>query len=313
MEAVFTAALNNMLMILALMIIGYILNRTHLIPASLETVVSKLIVYIFLPALLINTFMTQCTPENLRANTMLILYGTGFFFLSILAATFVTELIAHHDENLRGIYRYSLTFPNTGGVGTPLMLAMYGTAGYFQLSLFILPFSIGTYVWGIEQLRPLTKEHPKHRLSLRGLFNAAMVAELIGFLLGITGVAQYLPAMIPDTLSKLGGCYPLLSLILLGYVIADYDPKEIIDIKADVVISLFRLILFPAAFLGLLTLLGAPQIVRVVTAIAFACPCGMNTVVYGTAFGQDSRIGAGLLLVTNLLAVLTMPLMQLLI
>ncbi|MBQ6575002.1 MAG: AEC family transporter, partial [Lachnospiraceae bacterium] len=237
----------------------------------------------------------------------------GFFFVSILVATFVTEVIAHHDENLRGVYRYSLTFPNTGGVGTPLMLAMYGTAGYFQLSLFILPFSIGTYVWGIEQLMPLTAEHPKHKLTWRGLLNAAMVAELIGFLLGITNVAQYLPELIPDTLQKLGACYPLLALILLGYVIADYDPKEIIDLKADFVIALFRLILIPAAYLGLLTVIGAPQIVRVITGIAFACPCGMNTVVYGTAYGQDSRIGAGLLLVTNLLAVLTMPLIQLLV
>ena len=39
----------------------------------------------------------------------------------------------------------------------------------------------------------------------------------------------------------------------------------------------------------------------------FAMPCGMNTVVYPELTGRDAHLGAGLTLVSSVLAIVTLP------
>ena len=46
------------------------------------------------------------------------------------------------------------------------------------------------------------------------------------------------------------------------------------------------------------------------TCLVYACPCGMNTVVFPAAYGQDTRPGASLTLVTSTLAVITIPILM---
>ena len=64
------------------------------------------------------------------------------------------------------------------------------------------------------------------------------------------------------------------------------------------------------AFLLVLRLLQVPDMICVLTCLAFACPCGMNTVVFPAAYGQDTRPGAGLTMVTSTLAVITIPILM---
>ena len=86
------------------------------------------------------------------------------------------------------------------------------------------------------------------------------------------------------------------------------DWRELL--KRTYIIALLRLILIPGAFLVVLRILHVPDMICVLTCLAFACPCGMNTVVFPAAYGQDTRPGAGLTLLTSAAAVVTIPLMM---
>ena len=43
-------------------------------------------------------------------------------------------------------------------------------------------------------------------------------------------------------------------------------------------------------------------------ALTYACPCGMNTVVFPAAYGEDCQSGASMLLISSLCAIFTAPL-----
>ena len=62
-------------------------------------------------------------------------------------------------------------------------------------------------------------------------------------------------------------------------------------------------------FLVVLKVSGTSQMIFILTTLNFACPCGVNVVVYPAAFGQDTRPGAGVVLVSSMLAVFTIPLL----
>ena len=75
--------------------------------------------------------------DSLAANSTVVLFGLGFCFVSMGIALLLARPFGAGDSAQTGIYRYAFTFPNTGAVATPLALAMSGTAGLFQLNLFL--------------------------------------------------------------------------------------------------------------------------------------------------------------------------------
>jgi len=287
-------------------VIGYWLNRRNVLPKEAETVLSQITTRLFLPALMISTFMEECTLENLQKYGSWILYGSAFILISMMIAVFLAKPLVKKDEYLAGIYRYAMSFPNTGGFGTPIILALFGHAGLFQAQLYGLLIGVLCYSWGTSQMMP--KEHRGGwRKKLGSLFNPVQISILIGAVLGLTGIGQILPDAIETTFINLGNCYGVVGMLLAGFVMGDYSIKEVIGDKLSYVMAALRLVVIPVFFLFVLKALQAPQMLSIITCLTFGCPCGMNAVVYPAAYGQDTRPGTSLILVTSTLAVFTIP------
>lgn len=306
MLTTFITTLWQMLSLMLVLIIGYILNKLKVIPKSGESVMSKLITNVFLPALTMYTFLTECTPENLRTYGMLPLYGLAVFLTSMGIGYLLGKPFGRGNSYLEGIYRYLFTHPNTGGIGTPLVLAMFGTAGYFRFSLFLLSGTAICYTWGVQQITPKSAGHRGWKV-LFSLINPIFIAMLIGAILGLCGVGSLLPPVIPDMLQKIGGCYTIVSLILCGYVIADFDIKTLLNDPKVYLFTALRLLILPLIYLGAAKLLNLSELLCTMICLTVACPAGMNTVVYPVAYGEDTRPGASILLVSTVFSVLTVP------
>lgn len=312
MEITFWTMFNQMTGLFALLLIGYSMNRLGLLSEHTEEVLSRLVTQLFLPALTIYTFMEECTMENLRTYGSWIVYGTLFVGASILLAILLARFMAGKNRYLEGVYRYVLAFPNTGGVGTPVVLALFGTAGLFQYQLFQLLNSIATYGWGITQMIPnpparTWTDHVKH------ICNPVFVATAIGAVLGLTGVGSYLPSVVPSTLQTIGNAYSVSAMLLVGFVLGDYRVKAMINGKTSYLVSFVRLLVIPCLYLAVLRLFHAPHMLCVMTCLVYACPAGMNTVVYPAAYGQDTRPGASMILISSALSMVTIPCIYMLI
>lgn len=298
--------------IFALLAIGFMMNRLHLLPKETEVILSRIGVRLFYPALLLNTFMEECTWENLMEYGALSFYGCVFQVVSIVLAVGLTRFLSPKGSYLEGIYRYALAFPYTGGFGNPIILALFGQSGFFQFQLYLLFMLIFCYSWGVSQLMP-AQQRGGWRKQLHNLWNPAFLAIILGAVLGLTGMKNILPAGIHTTLQNLGSCYTTTALLLAGFVIGDYGIRDLARDKKDYLIAVLRLIVIPGVFLLVLRRLQVPEMLCILTCMTFACPCGMNTVVYPAAYGEDTRPGASLALITCTLAVFTMPLLLVLI
>ena len=309
MTVTFGTMLNQMTGLFVLLVIGYCLNRLGILPPEAETVLSKISAKLFLPSLMLYTFMKECTVENLIAHNSLMFYGAAFQLASIFIAVLLARPLAKGQPFLTGVYRYALSFPNTGGFGNPTVLALFGHAGLFQYQLYLLLNLVFCYSWGVPQMIP-THHGGGWRESLKTLFNPVLVGIMLGAFLGLTGLSRCIPGAIHTTIENLGNSFAIVSLILTGFVIANYPVTEILHEKKNYFIAFLRLILIPGVFLLVLRLLRLPDMLCILTCLAYACPCGMNTVVYPAAYGQDTRPGAGLTLLTSAAAVITIPLLM---
>ena len=252
--------------------------------------------------------MTATMSSVMMSISFICRLGAAFSLVSIGLSLVLGGVLARRDRFLTGIYRYSLAFPNTGGVGTPIVLALYGTQGLFRYTLFLMANGILTYSWGVSQLIPHERrEKPSWREFLRGLFTPPFTATIAGVLLGLTGAVELLPPIVPETVHNVGSCYTVVVLLMTGYVIAGYGLGGILRERRSYLIALLRLLVIPCVFLAVLRLAGAPDQLRTLVCLAYACPCGMNTVIYPASCGEDSGPGASLNLISTALSVVTLP------
>ena len=308
MVEAFLTTLAQMFRILFFLLVGYMFNRLHLVQRTAEPVLSKFVAMLFIPSLTLYSNMVECRLDSLGAYATWVLIGGCMWLGCTLVGCVLAKFFGEGNADQVGLYRYAFGFPNFGGVGTPLVLALFGTAGLFQLNLFTFVNGVMTYAWGTPQLMP-HKEKMTFRRFLQNFFNLNFICMLIGMTLGLFGAANWMPTIVLDVFSDLGKCYVPVALLLTGFSIADYPFSDVFSNKKLYLYSLLRLIVFPGILLAILLVCKAPLMLATLTALVYACPCGMNVVVFPAAYGQDCKTGSSMVLLSSLGSVITLPLM----
>ncbi len=304
----FLTTLEQMIRILLFLAIGFALNRLHILPKGAGAGCSKLVTVLFIPALQIYTNMTQFRMANLVNYGQLILLGGLFWAIAPLLSFYVAKKLGNGNHFERGIYLYGLSFSNTGGVGTPLILALFGSAGLFEYNLAGFFIVIMTYAWGMGLF--MDKEQKRSLKSVfTHIFNPIFIAILIGLALGALGAQSWMPVIVVDVLGDLSSCYVPVSLILSGYTIADYPLRELFTRPKDYVYVLMRLVVIPLCAVAIAWFAGLSAYTATLILLLLACPSGMNVVIFPAARGQDCRTGASIVLLSHLASILTIPIL----
>lgn len=306
MLASFLTVFEQMFRIFLFIGIGYGLNRLKLLPHEALRICSRMVTLLFLPSLMLHTNLLECHVGSLVDNAGLVLSGLALFLVSIAVSYVLARIFSPNDRYVRGVYRYAISFPNTGAVGYPLILSLYGTYGLFQFNLFCFSAIVLTYSWGVMQLQPI-QDRKSFWQILRNLFNPTLIGALLGILLGVLGAKQWMPPVVIDAVGSLSDCYVPVALLIVGFTAADFRLAEVIGEKKAYVYSALRLLVFPCAALAVLRAVGAPDIMCVMATLSLGCPSGMNTVIFPASYGQDTRAGVSMLVVSSLLAMVTVP------
>ena len=308
MLTAFFTTLMQMARILLFLVVGFGLNRLHILPKGAGAGISRLDTMLFLPAMLIYTNMTEFRLADVGAYSQLVLTGTLLWAIVAAISIPVAKKLAAGNSLDRGVYLYGLCFPNTSAIGTPLTLAILGTAGLFQYNLFILCFVIMTYAWGMGLFLPMERKNPWKRF-LTNLLNPIFVSMVIGIALGVLNGPQWMPGLLVDFIGDLGDCYVPVSLLLVGYTIADYPLGEMFHRGKAYLFSLLRLLVYPLLVIVIAKIMGLSQFVVTLAVLAFAGPSGMNVVVFPASYGQDCKTGASVVLLSCVGSILTVPIL----
>lgn len=301
MTAVFSTTLNQMLVFFIIMIIGYILSKKRIVDDNAEKSISSILAMAITPALSFKTFYENFKPQILGEKLTIILYSfailIGLTLLSLCLTRFFTK-----DDYLKKIVFYSLIMGNYGYIGYPLTEAVFGSEALFDVMLFSIPLTLFIYTIAFPMLNPNLK-----KFSLKVLINPPFIAMVAGMIVGYFNIK--IPVAIENVAISLSACMGPLAMLMTGIVIAKYDFKEIILNGKFFVASIFRLVIIPACLLFVLKFLNVPQAVCLASICSYAIPMGLNTVIFPAAFGGDTKPGASMALISNILGVITIPIM----
>ena len=219
----FLSTLNQMGFLFLLIVIGYIVVRVKAVPDSATVALSKMENNIFIPALVMGTFMTNLTPERISAAWIYLVGGAGVLVVTVPIAILIARACSK-DEFIRNIYTYGLAFSNFGFMGNAVVAALFPDI-FMEYLIFVLPFWALIYTWGTPCLLiPADGERKTLKDKLRAFVNPMFIGMLVGIALGLSGLQ--LPAFLHNATTTLGNCMSPIAMLLTGMTIAKIDLKR---------------------------------------------------------------------------------------
>jgi predicted permease len=301
---IFSSVIFQIAVLFSFIFIGFTIRQGGFLPENSAEIFSKLENRILMPAVVINTFRTNCTVKNISEKWVFIAYSTGVLLLCI-ATGFVASRFLAKTEYLKKVYRYSISVSNFGFVGTAMVSGIYGAESMelFDYLMFTLPLNLFTYSIGIAWLVP--NGHGK--FSIKNFVNPIFVSIFIGAILGLLPIPKF--RLVTTIINSTAACMSPIAMILTGFVIGGYSFANLFGKWQTYVVAGIRLVFLPTVSVLVLKLFNAPQEAVVATLCANAMPLGLNTVIIPSAYGKSPDDGASIALVSQLTAVFTIPIL----
>ena len=298
MTDLFLITLSQIAVLFVFIIVGYLLRRFNILPDNSATVISKLIMWVFLTSMAFKTFAVNFTIQNLSENMGYLAAGIACAAVMFLIGNILGEKFGKIPVT-KAIYKYSFVVPNTGYMGYPIITGLFGELALCHFMVFAIPLLVITYTWGVAVLTGGGK------ISAKSLKNPMLIGMLLGIVFGLIGIP--VPELPMTILTNAANCMAPCAMILAGIVVAKKPLAKAFSHPRAYFASLIRLIAIPAVIMIAFKLLNVNKDIMTIGTLAYAMPMGMNTIVFPEANGMDSSAGSSTVIISHAMSVLTIP------
>lgn len=294
--------LGVMLELSALILLGLVLTKLHLLDEKGSAVLSTLVVHVFNPALIISSVCEGGLQTQGDTVIEAIICGVFLYALLILIAIVVYMRSKALEEEV-SICKMIVIFSNTAFVGYPILRALYGDFAVFVFSLMHLPFNILIFTYG----RSLLQKGNHQKMTVKDIFSIGTVSSIVALILYFGNIS--VPVRVADFFGILGdACVPL-SMIVIGVSLAHASWKNVLKSKNINMVVFLRLIVLPILIAWITLPLPISTFNRELLVISGALPAGSMIVVLAKEYKANDGLASAGVFLTTLLSVVTIPLM----
>ncbi len=323
----FMVVFSNLLGLFLLIGAGILAARLRILPKEASPYFSTLLLKITLPCTIFISLATKEYDPSFIKDSLLTL-GIGLIaFPAMQLLGSAGARLLRVPEGKRGIWAYCCAYPNTGFMGFPICLALFGAEGLALAVIYNITFNIYVYSIGAMAIAgdgagdagdaagaasasgsAGGQGAPAGRPSLKKvLFTGINFSVLLSLIFYFGRIPVPGPAVIP--LTHLSNITTPLSMLITGIAIGQSRGAELFSDRDAWTASAARLLICPLLLFAVLSHLPIRNrmIVSVVSVIMGMPVPGVTTVLAETYHGNLS-MAAKLSLLTNLLSMVTIPL-----
>lgn len=294
----FFDVLAEMLVILFAIAAGYGANRLGYLGGETDQKLSKLILNITMPTMIVAAVITGEELPEISVILSILEVGVVFYVLEFAFVLTVPKLLPG-TAGQKGVYRYTLAFPNVGFIGYPVAVALYGEGALFYAAILALPFNLLSYSLGPLMLAGAG------RFRWRQLLSPCIVASVLGLVLALTRLRP--PAMVGEMLDFVGSITVPLSLLVVGSLLAHMSPGKVLRSPKLWVLSVLRLLVMPALLCLVLRGMHIEAMVLGIAVSQMGMPVAVNGTLLSMEYGGDTEAMAQVTFLTTLGAIVTIP------
>ena len=305
--------LSQILVLFILAAIGFVSGKTGYLPEKAGTVVSKLVMRVTMPALILSKMLSaDFSADNYFDGLKLVAVALVTLLLIFAITRPFTRLMKIPDKS-RNVYCMQSLFGNVIFFAFPLFQALFGDIGvlyalFFNVGNDILLWTLGIYLAG------------KHKgggfgNALKHILNMNMIMFIIGLILVLSNLSARLKGgVVYQTADMIGKATSPLSMIFVGLVMASSKGmfKNLGKKMLSILLTLQKQLIVPV-LAGLVLLFAVKQgwisdVVMMIAVMQLAMPVGTLTVSIAAEYDSDYEMAADNVFVSTLLSIITLPL-----
>lgn len=285
---------------------GYLIVKTGLVRDDDSKVLSKIILYLIVPCVIINAFQVDYTTDTVKG--LLIAFAASVMTQVILL---VVISVAGKLLHLNEVEASSVYYSNSGNLIVPIVTFILGQEWVLYGCVFMSVQLV--FLW--THCKKIISREASYDLK-KIILNINMISIFIGVILFFTGIR--LPEIIRNTLASVGTMIGPASMIVTGMLFAGMNLKQIFANKRVYFITFLRLIAVPLIALVLIKLSNLASFsadgnkIMLIVFLAIITPSASTVTQMCQVYGNDSKYASAINVMTTLLSIITMPVMVML-
>ena len=321
--------LETIVMLFLVILSGLFLRKGKILDKSSTTRVSKFVVDVAFPALVFTSMVESIDSQTLARSWYLPIAGIAILALSMAVSYFITPLFKIDTQPARGSAAFSMGTPNWLFIPLPIAAALYGARG--ETIVFLVNAGALIAFWSVGVWVVLGHK-PDLAMMRKIALNPGLLATVFGILVALLfpGAQMLLNpdvtdldffsgalSMVFQAIDFLGGVTVPLSMVVTGALLGDEGIGDFLEPKV-IIISFFRLIVFPAALISLFYValvfgLRLDQAVSMTLIIIAAMPVAVTCSVVAEKYRGDEALVSKGIFITTLISVVTVPVIVLIV
>ena len=291
----------TMLKLFLLLVLGFVLFKCHIFDEYTNKKISALIVNVASPMLIISSI---AGVEGSNKSIVFLMIGAGILmYIGFIILGKITNRIFPFPKKDWPVYECMVVFANTGFMGYPVLLDVFGQEAVFYASLIHMAFNFFVYTYAIMCL---TKgDDSEFKLNFKQLLTPGIILIFVGIFIYLFDIQ--LPSVLMDTINSVGSLTAPLSMMMIGSSLAVYPIKDSFTDWRSYVFAFVRLMIVPFVTMLICRLIHIDPYYANITIITNAMPVGSMVLMLATQYNANVKIVTRNIVVSTLLSVITIP------
>lgn len=287
----------NVLTLFLMMAVGFIFTRKGLLSDATLSQVSRILLYVVTPCIMITSFEKDRTPQS-QAQLLTSLGAMAGVYVLYMALSLL--LFPREGEAHRGILRFAAVYGNAGFMGLPLIQATMGDGAMMTAVVGLAVFNAVTWTQGRALIGG------RSELAFKKL---ALNPGILGFVIGMTlfFTQRRLPGPLDAAVGYLGSMNTPLAMVVIGGQMAQADLRRVFSTRKLYLVTAVKLLALPLLTAAVLLPFKLDWMVFTAAVILAGCPTAGATALFAQSMGKDSATAAQQITLSTLLCIATLP------
>ena len=302
-----------MLTLFAIVVVGYIAGKLGYMGGTFDKKLSKVVIDITCPALILSSAMTGELPDRRYILPLLGISVLTYVLLTGVALLLPRFLTKKKDDE--GVIGFAMMFGNVGFMGYPIVASIFGHEAVFYAAVLnvvntFTVFTVGTMLIVGKNLESTVeeKEMSQKKMLRKVLYSTPMLSAYLTMLIVALEIKD-IPEFISQPLTMIGNITVPAALLIIGSSMSQLPLRALLGNGTIYTTTLMRLSILPIGIHYLMTLLGFSSFVVGINTVVIAMPVATYGTILCLRHGKDTTLITEVTFITTLLAMISIPLL----
>ena len=293
--------LYKILQLAVFMMFGFVLVKLKVIKSSDSTVLSKISLYLLMPAALINSFDVELTSQV--AKGIALSFGAAIFLhFLLLGVDFAYKKVF----NGTSVERTSIIYSNAANLIIPIVSYVLGEEWVIYSCAFMSVQIVFLWTHAIGLFSSEKKFNYK-----KIILNTNIIAVAVGVVMLVSGVR--LPVFAREITSSLSGMLGVVAMIIAGMLATTVDFKNVFVNKRLYLVLAMRLVVCPLIVLAVIKIalafisISNASAILLISFMASITPPAATITQFAQIHNMDADFAVAINIAATILCIATMP------